>query len=54
VKVTLSIDEQVWLNFKAECTRRKLKPSQKVRKFMEEQLWRWQTEELVQQLNQKD
>ena len=42
MKVTLIIDERTWLEFKAECTRRKIKPSHEVEKFMREQAEKWQ------------
>jgi hypothetical protein len=41
VKVTLSIDEQVWRDFHAECIRRGLKGGKEVERLMQEQLAQW-------------
>ena len=41
MKVTLSITECVWLNYKAECVRRKLTPSAEIEAFMLQRLAAW-------------
>lgn len=45
-KATLSLNEQLWLEFRAECLKRKLIPSKLFDAFMAERLEQWkQTDE---------
>lgn len=40
-KATLSLEEQLWLEFRAECLKRKLIPSNLIDTFMAERLKEW-------------
>ena len=42
MNITLSIAQELWREFHAECVRRGLKASQVVAQMMREQLARWQ------------